>query len=116
MIDINKKYRTRDGKNVRVLCVDLGSMQPVVAAVTTEKGEQLELYCLDGCYFVEGGPNPRDLVEAPKTVKVEVWMNVYPGGACYGPYPNKECADLSGTSNRLACIHIEREVDEGEGL
>lgn len=48
-------------------------------------------------------------------VKVDFWVNVYDG--CVGdPCDTKEEADDASDPHRLACIHIEREVEEGEGL
>lgn len=37
-IDMNKKYRTRCGYPVRILCVDVNNANPVVAAITFPDG------------------------------------------------------------------------------
>ena len=41
MIDINKTYRTRNGRPVRILCTDRAGDFPVVALVGRGKGEAL---------------------------------------------------------------------------
>lgn len=74
MIDMNKKYRTRDGRAVRVLCVDREhSEYPVVALVNNS----VVTYTKDGSVMIGLGLNADqfDLIE----VKSEVikWVNVY---------------------------------------
>ncbi|UCV26767.1 hypothetical protein [Ferribacterium limneticum] len=63
-IDINKKYRTRDGHPVRILCCDkLGDCFPVVALISYPKGhEETNLYTLNGRYN-SVGTDQRDLIE-----------------------------------------------------
>ena len=41
-IEMNKKYRTRDGRPARVICVDAKSTQPVVALVSRTRDETSE--------------------------------------------------------------------------
>ena len=72
---------------------------------------------------------PAQIHEEPKTVEVDVWLNVY--AECiskdwvdnpetnddYGYYYRDERdADLHKQPGRIACINIKRTVTEGEGL
>ena len=41
MINITKKYRTRAGHAVRILCTDAGGKEPVVAIITDDKNTTL---------------------------------------------------------------------------
>jgi len=58
---------------------------------------------------------PASIYEEPKTVEVDVWLNVYLEGADRG-YDSRGRADNASSSDRLACINIKRTVTEGEGL
>jgi hypothetical protein len=59
-ITMDKKYRTRDGASVRVLCLDIDiSTQPVLAYC---RGE-IEYYTTDGRLLINGKESPLDLVE-----------------------------------------------------
>lgn len=62
---------------------------------------------------------PDDLVTEwifPMTVELDVWLNVYSGWPDVSTHPTREAADLAGTPQRIACLHIEREVVEGTDL
>lgn len=49
VIEMNRKYRTRDGRAVRVLCVDAGTAYPVVG-VLADQPEQLHRWMADGVF------------------------------------------------------------------
>lgn len=60
-----------------------------------------------------------DLIEPwrePRKVKVDFWVNVYPNSRYGFSFSTKKEADQSTIGPRIACIHIEREITEGEGL
>jgi len=86
-------------------------------------------YCCNGRWFIHtwsrdgfiashGCPHQLDLIPKPKVHKLDVWVNVYlddNGKAQTGPgWSNK--ADADGYLRRIACIHIQRDITEGEGL
>ena len=50
-----------------------------------------------------------------KTVRVRCWLNVDACGSV-GLFDSREDADSLSSFNRIACIEIDREVTEGEGL
>jgi hypothetical protein len=104
----NKKYQTKSGKPVRILCVDAKDDQPVVGLVTTEYGEEPEQWSMDGTYnpgLYEGVS--MDLINA-KT-KREGWVNINERMRCVGIYATQELADDCAASLRVACVHIEWE-------
>jgi hypothetical protein len=74
MIDMSKKYRTRDGRDVRIYAADAGGAHPVHGAVlrTGPDVRWLSETWDDHGHIVEGRTNarPNDLVE----VKAEVWI------------------------------------------
>ena len=58
----------------------------------------------------------KNLIPPPKkTVRVRYWLNIdeCEGIACF---LFREDADRLASVNRIACIEIDREVEEGEGL
>ena len=53
MIEIGKKYVTREGCDVRILATDLGGSKPVAAAITTARGSVLvQQYHADGSLYL----------------------------------------------------------------
>lgn len=57
-----------------------------------------------------------NLVLPPKkTLRVRLWLNVYTGALSY-LYGTRQLADENAGQLRFACIEIDREVEEGEGL
>ena len=59
-----------------------------------------------------------DLAPPPKkTVRVRCWLNVYADGTVNRYWSRMDADNSIGvTYNRIACIEIDREVEEGEGL
>ena len=112
-IDINKKYRTRNGREVRIYATDAGGQWPIHGAV------KYDLYdCWLEKSWDENGDSPYqecNLVEAKPRIKQKVWVNVYPDH-CLGAYHEKRHADEMAAPHRLACIEIGIDCEEGEGL
>lgn len=56
-IEMHKKYKTRYGHPVRILCVDHKDVNEqaysVVALVITEAGEEVQVYSKTGQYFID---------------------------------------------------------------
>ena len=117
LVSMDKEYRTRDGKEVRVLCVDtkLATGESVAGIITQGPTPRVTTWYKDGAYLGEV-PHGDDLIEVRPTVKVDCWLNVYSRGGISIPYETKEVADIGVSSERIACIHIERDVEHGEGL
>jgi hypothetical protein len=88
-----------------------------MTVVTEGNGDECGYFILmNGRYFNDGTDDNRDLVNIPRTIKVERWMNVYEDGAGTQVYEDKETADKHADTDRIACKHIVFEVFEGEGL
>ena len=70
-ITLDKKYQTRDGKPVRILCVDanLAGGYSVVGLLTWRDGEEsMEMWAADGGYYSPGhrvneDDDSQDLIE-----------------------------------------------------
>jgi hypothetical protein len=118
MIDINKKYRTRDGREVRIYAIDGLDTHSVHGAMYTIGGWLSYTWRKDGSYFSDMD-HADDLIEVKPRIKRTVWVNVYPEpefifGGSY--HPSKEEADRSAVGGRSACAMVEIDCEEGEGL
>ena len=67
---------------------------------------------IDGT-FCEGYVLPDlDLFMAPKIVKKEGWLNIYPNDKVgYYMHPTKMTADCNAENNRVACVKVEWEEE-----
>lgn len=109
MIDINKKYRTRDGRPVELLTTNARGAWPVIGHIGDEN--QVFRWAIDGAFCGTSPIRTLDLVEVkPKRV---MWFNVYHGGEVHA-HDSREDADGGSGDNRIACLKIE--FEEGEGL
>ena len=112
MININKKYRTRDGREVRIYAVD-GALPYSVHGAVKHGDSWISKDWADNGGFLT--PHDLDLIEVKPHIQREVWVNVYPVGCCI--FDAKDEADnMNGRSLRLACVKIMIDCEEGEGL
>jgi len=115
MIDINKKYRTRDGREVRIYATDGYGSYSIHGAVLTEEGWFSRQWTEQG--ELSNGrlvPSTHDLIEVRPRHKRTVWLNVYRDDL--DAYISREQAEDEQDTNRIACIKIELDFEEGEGL
>tara|TARA_R110000868_G_scaffold308344_1_gene569848 strand:+ start:690 stop:1034 length:345 start_codon:yes stop_codon:yes gene_type:complete len=114
MIDINKKYRTRDGREVRIYAVNGGGGCPVHGTIfSKELGWMLATWSVDGCALNDIN-HPSDLVEVKPRIKRTMWVNVCPNTIT--TFFHRLDADNYAGSSRLACVKVEIDCAEGEGL
>lgn len=118
MITMDKQYTTRDGREVRIYAVDHYGDHPISGAILHETIGWAGATWTESGQCAAVGQSSFDLIEKPKTVKVSFWVNVWPDMIGNLVHPTKYAADSHAgrTQLRIACIHIEREVTEGEGL
>lgn len=81
----NRKLITRDGKSVRIICLDRkGANYPIIALIDNEKGsEYMMTYDSNGRSYCSIIDAPYDLFFAPE--KKEYWLNIY-RDACGVPF------------------------------
>lgn len=116
MIDITKKYKTRDGRDVIILTTIRKGLHPVIGLVMHSNGvESLESWDLYGRWG--NRDTPADLIEVKEKKKIKVFINIYSTYWTSGSwYTTKEQADNRKGVDRKACKEIEIEYEEGEGL
>jgi hypothetical protein len=114
MIDKNRIYRTRDGREVRIYATDGEHGELVHGAVKhKEHGWQSWIWFADG-HFLDGEKNPLDLIEVRPRHKRTVWVNVY-GDSKPALHLSRELADQY-RCDRIACVKVELDFAEGDGL
>lgn len=118
MIDKNKTYRTRDGREVRIYAVDGGGRLPVHGAASRDgKTWVQESWSIGGEWAPDDlAATPMDLIEVRPRIQRTVWINMYGNSELIYGYGSKEVADGAAGDNRIACVRVEIDCEEGEGL
>jgi len=119
MIDINKQYRTRDGREVRIYATDGAMPRPIHGAVKSSYDSTWHSF-----QWHEDGRlvhnilavDLSDLIEVRPRHKRTVWLNMYGTGIVGETCSSKQHADLAAAYNRIACIKVDLDFEEGEGL
>jgi hypothetical protein len=119
--DPTKPVQQRCGRAARIICTDSKAIcgithQPIVAEfLGGDDRWRVSTFRSDGG-FAYLDEDERGLINIPETKKIKFWVNVYPEGIDHCMFHlNKEEAERN-KKGRFACIEIEREVKEGEGL
>jgi len=112
MIDINKKYRTRDGQEVRIYAVDGNCPYPVHGAIKTEHGWSVACWDDDGNYY--GTTQNLKLVEVKQRIKETVWINIYDGYKSISS--TEKIAEDRADCGILARVKVDIDVEDGHGL
>lgn len=115
MININKKYRTRDGQEVRIYATDGEHGELVHGAVNhSQHGWQSMIWFANGNYL-DDEESDFDLIEVPSRHKLPVWLNIY-SFESFTSHISREQAEDEQDTNRIACIKVDLDFEEGEGL
>jgi hypothetical protein len=112
MISKDKQYRTRDGCEVRIYATDGKDSNAVHGAVFRNGMWLITTWRADGCYA--GVKSDSDLIEVKPRIRRTVWLNVYDDRV--HQYDTRKEADNGTFKQRLACVKIEIDCEEGEGL
>jgi len=118
MISKDKQYRTRDGREVRIYATDGCIGAPVQGAIKIGNEWHLGHWTKEGVYGLYGSPKMDDysLIEVKPRIQRTVWMNVYEREDDVYGYISKERADNSAAPDRILCVKVEIDCEEGEGL
>jgi len=112
MISKDKQYRTRNGREVRIYATD-GAKGKIHGAMLTDEGWEHRTWMSDG-RIVLCQEHDYDLIEVRPRHKRTVWVNVYDRHTFL--YDNRKDADGSRADDRIACIKVDLDFEEGEGL
>jgi hypothetical protein len=114
MISKDKTYKTRDGHEVRIYATDGIGHQCVHGAYRDIDGAWcMWLWSEDGkASILDTGMTGRDLIEVKPRIKRTVWLNVFRNGEVVStPEPPDHYI-----TTRFACVKVEIDCEEGEGL
>ena len=103
MISMDKKYRTRDGRDVRILCVDGPEDYPVIGLV--EGDQSPNSWTIEGSWIVAGEADEEDLIEYHEPDIRTIWVNVYVSHV--EPFQTRNVAELNAAHS---CIAIAQPV------
>lgn len=108
--------QTRDGRQAQILRTDLKNKEyPIAALITQPDGEEyVSTHFSNGRWISDNVENKNDLVNAPAKVRVNVFLNVFADGSV-ALHGIRHSADQWGIG-RIACLHLNQEITEGEGL
>ena len=114
MINKDKTYKTRDGREVRIYATDGEGDQTIHGAVN-DGGEWL-IYAWhgDGVYARSDRNGRHDLIEVKPRIKRTLWLNVYEDDV--HRFHTKQEAEDGSYKCRIACVKVEIDCEEGEGL
>lgn len=116
-IELGKRYRTRDGRDVRIYAVDGGGNKPIHGAVQQGEVWVQEKWSASGEWAPEDMARSLwDLIEVRPRIKREFWVNVYPNGVDDELWLTKATAEQQAMPRRIACVRVEIDVEEGHGL
>lgn len=106
LISMDKKYKTRDGKFVRVLCVDNDDEEfPVIASI---KGVALNFTSTGAFHTIPDYEHPLDLIEQPQEHFVWIELCKRFGSICSYVHSTEEGMHTSirhGQAQNYACSY-----------
>ena len=83
---------------------------------TKKRGGEHRAWFPDGRHH-SCAAHPLDLIEVKPRIKREVWVNVYPHIGAGSFHLSKAQADMhADVENRIACVKLTIDCEEGEGL
>lgn len=114
MIDKNKQYKTRDGREVRIYATDGNGHKPIHGAIREGQSWVAYTWLYDGVAALDCN----SLIEVRPRIKREVWVNVYPeqSGMNTHAHDCKKAANDCAGPSRIACVKLTIDCEEGEGL
>lgn len=116
VIDKNKNYRTRDGREVRIYATDHGSLNNVVCGAIKDNGIWFGNNWLpNGHYLNMDTETNSDLIEVKPRIRREYWVNVY-SDHVGKLFESRAMANTNTESERIACVKVVIDCAEGDGL
>ena len=116
-ITLEGEYQTRDGRPVRIETVSAPLEQYPVVGYVMNKGQwDLYTWSSDGHHRISHGETRNDLIPVPKRHKRTVWVNLYPDPIDDDAHPSRDLANDCAGPDRIACLKLDLDFVEGEGL
>jgi hypothetical protein len=114
---MDKQYRTRDGREVRIYAVDCGGDYSVHGAFRYDDHWRSMQWTESGSPYVSHLDDSFKLIEVKPRIQKEMWLNIYGGRqGMTTAFDTKVDCDNLAAPNRIACVKITIDCEEGEGL
>jgi hypothetical protein len=113
-IDINKKYKTKNGHEVRLYAIDGAEPHSVHGAYFKDGNWYSNTWRANGKIYDIAEQLDFNLIEVKQRIQRTVWANIY--RSSIKAFDSKDDADASSTYARIACVKVELDYEEGEGL
>ncbi len=120
-IKVGEFYKTRGGEKAEVVYEfkqNTNECYVFIVVIHKSNGDQYEITVTRDGLYLNGKTDCDDLVAPwPKKVKVQGWMNIDADGTVdFFCGRTRVDADCAANEDRIACVRIDMEVEEGEGL
>jgi len=119
-IDMNKRYATKSGCEVVIYQIHDQPGYGVHGAYKSYLHKDCSCWISKSWTSsgedISGTESPMDLVELRPRIQRTYFINLYPNNVVGGTYDKRADAAKWATSNRIACVEINIDVEEGEGL
>jgi hypothetical protein len=115
LISMDKLYEY-ENKPVRVLSVDRAGNEDLYLGCVIVMSEWDGRVMYFDKYGKKRGSACPDLIEVKPRIKRRVWVNLYKENYNIFIYDSKITADNAATGTRLACVELDIDVEEGEGV
>ena len=118
LVSMDKAYKTRGGYPVKIYAVYKDQLYGVLGAVFKNDEWMPVSWKLNGSYAVIREYN-LDLVEIAPRIKRTYWVNLYPDKHTATMYEDMKTAylfEMRDYHKRIACVKVEIDCEEGEGL
>ena len=114
MIDLNKTYKTKGGREWRYYGEN-GNGQIHGALKDGDGTWRIDVWGKNGKYFPRHDSS-MDLVEVKPRIKRTYWISIYEDFAHLQFHSFREELNSGDSFNRLACVKVESDCEVGEGL
>ena len=119
-ICINKKYQTRNGREVEIYSTGNGGDYPVHGARFRLDGgiRDVDSWAEDGIYTVGSDRlGLDDLIEVRPRISFQIWLNIYEHQVAMS-FASLGAADQAASQipGRLACVPVDLDCEHGEGI
>lgn len=116
MISKDKKYKTRDGREVEIYATDKGGSYPVHGAQLSQNGAWVfGMWTSDGTYCNEFAAH-LSLVEVKPRIRRDCWLLVYPDGSVHDFYDKKSALSWHKDYGGSSLLFFPIDCEHGEGL
>lgn len=113
-MNLDASYKTVDGKQVRLYCLDACGSFPVHGAILINGRWFVQRWTASGKYCDYGCPHDLDLVPAGKRIERTVYVNV--NQDTVDVYNTAEMCKVCQTDGILACaVEVKIQCNEGDG-